>query len=293
MTASMKSWKNAIIKPHQTMKLTQKTILTALFLGFTSLSFAQNNSIVLNFKNVVGNEALVLNEKLYTNASGEQFKISLLQYYISNIKLKRADGTEYVVPQDESYFLIREQNPASQTITLPNVPAGKYVGITFITGVDSLRNTMSVGRRTGCLDVGGEGKDMYWAWNSGYIFVKMEGTSPQIPEDSLRKGHHFLYHIGLFGGMKSPTLNNIRTTTLTFEKPLKVKENGSISEIQLQADVLSLFNGSTNISLAQRPVVMANPFSQKVADNYAKMFSLKGIKKLKASEKSAEMVGMK
>ena len=75
--------------------------------------------------------------------------------------------------------------------------------------------------------------------------------------------------------------------------PLPVKENGSISEIQLQADVLSLFNGSTNISLAQRPVVMANPFSQKVADNYAKMFSLKGIKKLKASEKSAEMVGMK
>lgn len=97
--------------------------------------FAQKTgSLTLQFHNKVGNEAVVLKDKQYTNALGEQFNITFLQYYVSNIRLLRKDGSEYAVPQDESYFLIRQQLPETQTITLNSVPKGDYVGISFVIG---------------------------------------------------------------------------------------------------------------------------------------------------------------
>src|SRR5690606_20878888 len=112
--------------------------------------------------------------------------------YISNIKLQTNSGVEYVVPQDSGYFLIMEDEPSSQVITLSNVPAGDYDKITFTIGVDSLRSTMDISKRTGVLDPTQGHDGMYWTWNSGYIFFKMEGTSPAAPAD---QDHKFYYHI--------------------------------------------------------------------------------------------------
>lgn len=99
----------------------------------------------VEFDNVIGGVNLQLNTGSYTNASGETFKVSLLNYYISNIKLQNADGTTYTVPRDSSYFLIKEENP-SQLITLRDIPAGNYTGISFVLGVDSLKSTAPVQR---------------------------------------------------------------------------------------------------------------------------------------------------
>ena len=65
--------------------------------------------------------------------------------------------------------------------------------------VDSLRNTMSIDKWKGVLDPGGSMMEdgMYWAWESGFIFLKMEGTSSKA---STANGK-FYYHIGLYGGM--------------------------------------------------------------------------------------------
>ena len=65
---------------------------------------------------------------------------------------------------------------------------------------------MDVSQRTGVLDPSGAGADMYWTWNSGYIFFKMEGTSPA----ATGMGNSFMYHIGGFGGYSAPTINNIK-----------------------------------------------------------------------------------
>jgi hypothetical protein len=270
-----------------------------LFLAvFTLLNIAasaqKTGSITLHFDNAVGNEALVLKGKQYTNASGEQFNVTFLQYYVSNIRLVRKDGSEYVVPQDQSYFLIREQLPETRNAVLNNIPKGDYTGIRFVIGVDSLRSASEISQRKGCLDVGGDGKDMYWAWNSGYIFVKMEGTSPQIPLTGNRKEPIFLYHIGLFGGMgDKKTLNNIKVATLSFGKEkVKIKTDKN-TVIGIKTDVSKLFNGPTTVSLATTPTVMAGPFSAKIADNYADMFSYTGLKKEAAASDTKIALGMK
>lgn len=230
-------------------------------------------TVQLKFDNVVGTSDLKLDSATYTNGSGEPFSVSKLNYFISNIKLKKADGSAYVVPQDSSYFLVMENNVASQSIVLRNVPADTYTGIDFVVGVDSLRNTMNIEKRTGALDPGGAAAGMYWDWNSGYIFLKLEGTSAKAPVDATGS-RNFMYHIGLFGGYNKSSINNLRTIQLGFgSKTAQVVMNGRTG-IQIKADVLKVFDGVKPLSIAKNPDIMVSDSSRNVANNYATMFSV-------------------
>lgn len=239
-------------------------------------AFAQKTgSLAIKFDNFVGNDAVALKNKTYKNAAGEDFNITLLQYYVSNIQLVRKDGSVYTVPQDDSYFLIRESRPETKNITLNNIPQGKYIGLKFVIGIDSARSASEIAYRKGCLDVAADAQDMYWAWNSGYIFVKMEGSSPQ----STLKENIYMYHIGLFGGIgDKKTLNNIKVADLSFgSETLKVKAGKTIPQVKVKTDASKILNGATTVSIAQNPSVMGGPYSAKIADNYQSMFSFVGI----------------
>jgi hypothetical protein len=225
------------------------------------------SGLSVEFDNIAGSSDLQLNTGSYTNASGETFTVTKLRYYVSNFVLTAADGTVYTVPQDSCYFLIDESDPSTHEPLL-QVPEGEYKNISFIVGVDSLRSTMDISQRTGVLDPTAIGGDMYWSWNSGYIFLKMEGTSPAA---GMMGG--FMYHIGGFGGLSSPTINNIKKISLdlTARGTPKVK-TGLEPNIHLMVDILKLFDGSTKLSIAANPMVMFDPFSTTIADNYASMF---------------------
>ena len=226
----------------------------------------------VEFDNIVGGKNLYLNTETYTNAAGEDYNISTLEYYISNIIVKKADGTTYVVPQDSSYFLIKE-GEEDHDEALFNVPEGDYTSLTFTVGVDSLRSTMDVSKRIGVLDPASEESDgMYWGWNSGYIFFKMEGTSTAAPVDGSGQ-NMFRYHIGGFGGFTTPTLNNIKTITLdlTARGPAEVRK-GRTSNIHLMVDIDKVLSGTTQVSIAANPTVMNSDYSANIANNYANMF---------------------
>ena len=156
-------------------------------------------------------------------------------------------------------------------MNLTDVPAGNYTGITYTIGVDSLRNTMDVTKRTGNLDIAGTAQGMYWAWNSGYIFFKMEGTSPQIATSNYR------YHIGLYGGLSTKTVNNVKKNTLAFgSETLKVRKDKN-PQINLKMDVLKVFTGNNNLKLVDNPVIMVSPLSVNVSANYVNAFSFSSI----------------
>jgi len=265
------------------MKTIQKiSLLSIAFLTVFASCKKENKEPVYNdqdlaplsieFDNVVGGKNLYLNTETYTDAAGEDYKISLLEYYISNIIVRKADGTEYVVPQDKSYFLMKEGDEDHEK-ALVNVPEGDYTSLTFTVGVDSLRNTMDVSKRTGVLDPASPESDgMYWGWNSGYIFFKMEGTSAAAPVDNSGQ-HMFRYHIGGFGGYDSPTINNIKTVTLDLSArgPAQVRK-GKSSNIHLMVDIDKVLSGTTTVSIAQNPTVMFSDYSVNIANNYATMF---------------------
>jgi hypothetical protein len=172
------------------------------------------------------------------------------------------------VPQDSCYFLV-DESVASTHEPVLYVPEGEYKSITFIVGVDSTRNTMDISRRTGVLDPTGVASDMYWGWNSGYIFFKIEGTSPAV----VTAGNVFQYHVGGFGGYNSPTPNNLKTITLdlTARGTPKVKA-GKETNIHLFVDVLKAFSGSTNTSFATTAMIHSPLPGVPVANNYTGMF---------------------
>jgi hypothetical protein len=227
----------------------------------------------IKLDHVVGNRTLQLNSGVYTNANGEQFSVSQFMYYISNIKVTNKNGKVYTVPQEDSYFLIKEHVADTKSFTF-KVPEGEYTKLEFMIGVDSLRSTMDISKRTGVLDPANlTGTDkMYWNWNTGYIFWKLEGTSPQAPVDP-GGNRNFRFHIGLYGGYSTATINNLRMVSIDLSPVGTAKViSGKTPAIHLINDLLKGINGSTNISFATHPTVMVNDFSRHFADNYKHSF---------------------
>jgi len=226
----------------------------------------------LHFWNAVAEQKLSLDTVTYRNRSGQDYIVTNFKYYISNIRLTDANGK--VFENKDGYYLIREDEPGSKDIELADIPAGNYTSISFMIGVDSLHNC--TGAQSGALDpING----MFWTWNSGYIFFKLEGKSPV----SKQLGHIFEYHIG---GYKSPA-NCIRNVSMDLTGHTRggtamIGENKTgdphapmkISDIYIGADVANVFGPKTIIDISKLSSVTDFHNSEKVADNYQTMFSL-------------------
>ncbi len=261
------------------MKKYNLYIIALLVLVATTASSCKKNDtpagsgpVTFHFDNRYGATDLALGTT-YTTSNGESLTPTTFNYFVSNFVLIKADGTQYTVPKDKCYHLVREGVDSSAELTIQDIPAGDYTGVKFIIGVDSAKNTAPVSERTGDLDVAGAASDMYWTWNSGYIFYKLEGTSPQAPYDSMMQMAMMYYHVGGYGGMSSATINNIRTTTLTTSTAIQVRA-GKHPKAYVYADVDAVFNNPVQITIAADPGHMFDQFSTTISANYADMFSI-------------------
>lgn len=222
---------------------------TTLFLSLLTLSAAvtscdddddETPTVNIEFENVVGSSTLELDSPTpYTTGAGDQITVTTFRYFISNIKLKKADGTEWAQP--ESYHLIDQALPASQKISLTSVPPGDYTSLTFTIGVDSTRNVS--GAQIGALSKG----NMFWDWNTGYVFMKLEGRSPQA------LGGGVVLHIGGFRKGE----NAIRTVTPTLNNNVIQVREGRTPEVHIKANIQKMFTGSTLIRFSSVSNIMA------------------------------------
>ena len=229
----------------------------AILVVAMSFAFKKNQVLEIQFSHFVGDRLLQLDSTGHINALGQTFSISMFKYYIGNIRLTKTDGTTVIFPD---YHLINEENEDSKIIRLLGVPDGKYQSIAFTIGVDSIHNCS--GLQTGALD---PTNAMFWAWNTGYIFLKLEGNAAA----SRSPGHFFEYHIG---GFRAPN-NAIRNIILPFEKTLKLKAN-SKPIVRIKADVLAIFKSPTVIDFSKMSVVTDFHNAGIIADNYTNMFSI-------------------
>ncbi|SDM78553.1 hypothetical protein SAMN05421823_1313 [Catalinimonas alkaloidigena] len=232
--------------------------------------------LILEFDNRVGTDNLTLHttDQPYQNALGQSFNVSTLKYYISNIRLKTADGQvfEDAISADgaEGYYLIDEAKSDSRMVTLTDVPVGDYTELTFTLGVDA--NRVDQGAQTGALDVA---NNMFWSWNMGYVFLMMEGASAASPEDDGEIGYHV-------GGYKTDTSNpnlvdNLKEITLSFNgNPATVRENVR-PEAHLYVDVLEFFKTPTTVDFSVNPHRHSPASCADIADNYVDAFSVNHI----------------
>jgi hypothetical protein len=85
---------------------------------------------------------------------------------------------------------------------------------------------------------------------------------------------NFAYHIGGYGGLTTPVINNIKTIRLDLtQRGVPQVKSGKETNIHLMIDVLKMFDAVNTISITAHPIVMFEPYSTTVAGNLPAMFN--------------------
>lgn len=102
------------------------------------------------------------------NSAGNTYSIHNVNFYLSNINLKKDDGTFY---SSNKIFYIDPSYGSKSIIHLDSIPKGNYTEIVYLIGIDSIRN-IDFGLGTTI-----DNLNMAWptAMGGGYHFIKMEG----------------------------------------------------------------------------------------------------------------------
>lgn len=166
-------------------------------------------------------------------STNDTLTFTTFKYYLSNVRLKRTDGTWWIHP--ESYFLIDLSDLNSSMLIIPNVPIGYYSAMEYTLGVDSLRNVS--GAQGGALSIS---NNMFWSWNTGYIMTKAEGISNNSSSGS------FSFHLAGFEG--ADNIVTKRTFDFITQIPLTVK-NGKVIEVHYTVNPMHLWDNSPSVSV--------------------------------------------
>lgn len=217
----------------------------------------QPGTVEVEFSHDWGHDnELTFGNNLVHSETGDTLSFTMIKYYISNIKLKKADGSEYIQP--ESYYLIDAADPAKSSIQIPNVPPGNYVGITYTIGVDSIRNVS--GAQEGALSTS---NNMFWSWNTGYIFFKIEANSPQSPNGKVK------YHVGGFSGAN----NAIRSDYKSFGTDILNVNGPKKAKIHFHVDMEHVWHDNTTVN-SLNDIHMPGANAAKIANHFKSAFEL-------------------
>jgi hypothetical protein len=230
-------------------------IYCGLFMAGTAIAQRGTADLLISFRHIANNKSVVLSDSTYSNFFGEPYHVTRLRYYLSNLHF---DGSNCGTTSGQNVFLV--DAAAADTLRL-QVPAGTYSSLCFTLGVDSLLNCS--GAQDGALD---PLNGMFWTWNSGYIFFKLEGSSPASVADLHRIEHHI-------GGYRGPYQAG-RNIEVNLEKPLMLKEH-STHQIAIRVNLDRYWNSTHEIKIADTPLIMV-PGQQaaRSADNFKSMFSI-------------------
>lgn len=212
--------------------------------------------LIIDFTAMANAEKLVSANKTYTNSSGDFFSVNMFNYYISNVKLTDEDGSVFTEP--ESYHLIKHVE-GKTSFTIKKLPTGNYTQIEFLIGVDSIRNIS--GAQVGALDVANQ---MFWEWESGYIFFKLEGN---YVSSSVTTEEGYAIHIGGFKG-EFKCLQTVKLNLNTILNASKAKP----SKIHINTIVDEIFKTPKHIGFDSYYGAIGDPMFKSISENYKDMF---------------------
>lgn len=218
-----------------------------LFLSLLSnVGFSQNSAI--NFAFHFGNSPLVLDKKYAFK--NDSISITKFRFYISDIEFLNNETITYRLKK--KHHLIDISNKTSIQIEATN--HFKFNQIHFNIGIDSITNVS--GAMGEDLD---PTKGMYWAWQSGYINLKLEGKCNTCKT----RNNEFQLHIG---GYQSPfnTLQKLK---------INVKENKPLTmmvDLKAFLQEFTLENNCTIMSPSAQSVNLTHHFKKLISMNEEK-----------------------
>ncbi len=211
----------------------------------------------------------------FTTARGETVQFSELRYWLTNVKLRKQDGT--TVALAHSYHLMdvmkaqEVEGTASPTVLparrreqvdVAAVPAGTYTGIEFSVGVDPAYND-DMSRQAGELHALTNMASISWMWFTSYIFTKTKGQYATADGGTAS----FAWETG--------TNADYRTVSQTFSAPVTVHSQKQLT-VRLRADVAALFS---TLSPRTTPTINASDAASRstLSNAFQSMFSLEAV----------------
>jgi hypothetical protein len=221
-------------------------LISFLFITVVSAQI-EKDSLLMTINLRFGNEPFEL-EKQYVSNNQDTLQISLVKFYITGIEMEYTDQSSY--KEANSYHLIDASEMKSQLIAFPKSLNKETAKIKFNIGVDKAASVS--GAMSGDLD---PTNAMYWAWQSGYINMKIEGKSKSCST----RNNAFQFHIGGY----LPPYYAMRTVEFTVEKS---------NNINLIVDLATFFK---EIHLKETSTIMIpGKKAMELADYSMKLFRI-------------------
>jgi hypothetical protein len=215
----------------------------------TNKCFAQNIQLIIS---PVFNDKPITTNDWFITKKGDSIQLENMRFYISHLAFEMPN--KRFVSDTVQARLVDIFEPNSLRIDLPDLELKSIKKIYFSLGIDSLTNVS--GALSGDLD---PQKGMYWAWQSGYINLKIEGKSPHC---KTRK-NIFQFHIG---GYLSP-FYALKNLELSIDN-----KNSSAENIVLKIEVSKFFE--TIDITTQNSIMIPCEKALKCAEYSTKMFSI-------------------
>lgn len=191
--------------------------------------------------------------EIYSDTFGNRLRVDQFRTYLSNAVLIGSDGGELPL-FDINLFTLDEY----QTVAF-EVPPGDYDGFHFSVGVpENLNKDQDPTQypNNHPLSVAGA-QGMFWEWNTGYVFIKLEGKADTLGVEGNPLLHPFAFHCGEDVLFRSHAFNDldlsikdIGTTTRSLYFPVDQFFYGANDTINLREDYLTHTSG--NLDLAVR-----------------------------------------
>jgi len=149
--------------------------------------------VTINFRAAVGSESFACGSTYNgIGTTGATIEPSDFRFYVSDVRLVTADGTEVAVQLDQDGIwqlddvaLLDFENkdaPCTNGTTQTNgtvrgrVPMGEYTGLRFALGVPPDKNHQDASVAQSPLNLTG----MFWSWQDGYKFVRIDTANDQL-----------------------------------------------------------------------------------------------------------------
>jgi hypothetical protein len=166
------------------------------YLFFSSFFFSLTCNSQLSIIPTWNKKPLEL-QHVYLTQNNDSISFSILKIYFSDFRFKDKISGRITSIDTLIFYDLADSSTHS---FFNNLNLSNYESVAFTLGLDSSKNVS--GELENAYDplLG-----MYWAWNTGYINLKIMGESSAIPTNS----HEFEFHLG---GYRSPfaTAQNIQ-----------------------------------------------------------------------------------
>ena len=203
----------------------KKTLLTLLL----PANMAAAADLRVDFLPQFNGKPLVFDSPANQTTGGRKISVTRLDFLLSDIALRRADGI-WIEQKDWSGYIGARDGKTN--FTLENIPAGNYDHIRFHIGLEPEINHGDAAQWPAGHPLNPEVNGLYWGWSKEYVFLALEGGWENGGKQS-----GFSYHLATDRQL------------MTVELPVALDLNSG-RELKIALDVGKIFSAPNKIGLS-------------------------------------------